>query len=203
MITPSANILLMVRELLGVSVMRMYKYLKVPASTYISYENMQYNPNSSFLKLYRDKLGVNLSESIRKDKICYADFSIMEKVLRDPTLHYNIPVYLYHTIQDVLFGQYYVPPSFKIVYARTALQSLCLRVKERFIFCRPTYKIIPGFEYLVILKDGTDVFSNNPKALSEDTFRMYVIINELTEEEVMEKCIESGVFSLQRGLYEY
>jgi hypothetical protein len=189
MITPGANILLMVRELLGVSVMRMYKYLKVPASTYISYENKQYNPNAYFLKLYRDKLGINLSVSIKRNEICYDDFSKMQQVLKDPALHYNIPVYLYHTIQDVLYGEYYIEPSFKMVYPGVEVQSVCLRVKERFIICRVTSKVVADNEYLVVMKDGKDMFTTDPLLLENEIYKMYMISKELMEEEVIDRCI--------------
>jgi hypothetical protein len=189
MLTSDANILLMVRELLGVSVMRMYKYLKVPASTYISYENKQYNPNASFLKLYRDKLGINLSASIKRNEICYDDFSKMQQVLKDPALHYNIPVYLYHTIQDVLYGEYYIEPSFKIVYPGVAVQSVCLRVQDRFIICRGTTKVVAGNEYLIVKKDGKEMFTTNPLLLEDEIYKIYTIRKELTEEEVIDRCI--------------
>jgi hypothetical protein len=181
MVTP----LLMVRELLGVSVMRMYKYLKVPASTYIAYESNQYNLSASFLQLYRDKLGINLSASIRKNKICYDNFSKMQQALKDPALHYNIPVYMYNTIQDVIYGEYYVEPAFKIIYAGVAVKSICLRVKDGFIICRATSKVVAGNKYLVVTKDGKDLFTTDPLLLEDEIHKMYVISKKLTEEEVL------------------
>jgi hypothetical protein len=185
MVTP----LLMVRELLGVSVMRMYKYLQIPASTYIAYESNQYNLSASFLQLYKEKLGVNLSASIRKNKICYDNFSKMQQALKDPALHYNIPVYMYNTIQDVIYGEYYVEPAFKIVYAGVEVKSVCLRVKDGFIICKATSKAVAGKEYLVVTKDGRDLFTTDPLLLEDEIYRMYAISKKLTEEEVFDKSV--------------
>jgi hypothetical protein len=185
MITP----LLMVRELLGVSVMRMYKYLQIPASTYIAYENNHYNLSASFLQLYRKKLGVNLSASIKKNKICYDNFSRMQQAFKDPTLHYNIPVYMYHTIQDVIYGEYYIQPSFKIVYAGAPVKSVCLRVKDRFIICKATTRAVAGEEYLVITRKGKDLFTTDPLSIEDKIYRMYMISKELTEKEVLDRCV--------------
>ncbi len=180
MVTP----LLMVRELLGVSVMRMYRYLQIPASTYIAYESNQYNLSASFLQLYKEKLGVNLSASIKKNKICYDNFSRMQQALKDPALHYNIPVYMYNTIQDVIYGEYAIEPAFKIVYAGIPVKSICLREKEGFIICKATTKTVAGKEYLVVTKNGKDLFTTDPLLLKDEIYRMYVISKKLTEEEV-------------------
>jgi|GEM_PF-3436039 len=185
MVTP----LLMVRELLGVSVMRMYKYLKVPASTYIAYESNQYHLSASFLQLYKDKLGVNLSASVRKNRICYNNFSKMQQALKDPALHYNIPVYMYNTIQDIIFGDYYIEPAFKIIYAGAAVRSICLHVRDGFIICKATSKVIAGNEYLVVTKDGRDLFTTDPLSLEYEIHRMYVIGKKLTAEEVFDRSI--------------
>jgi hypothetical protein len=178
----NTNILLMIREQLGVKVMRMYKYLKVPASTYISYETMLYEPNASIRQVYRDKLGINLTESIRKSRICYSDVSKWKAALRDPALHHTIKVYFYHTIQDMLYGEHLIMPDFKFLYPGTEVHSICVRVQEKFVVCRNTFMNTPGNSYLVVGKDGREEITN--EFSRDDIYKAFVISREFSEEEL-------------------
>lgn len=134
--TPLIEILVSIRKKLGMSMDEMSDFLKIPSSTYKTYERGKTKLKTDLFSLYEEKIGIDLWNSHKTAKICFTDAREKLKSLRSElSTDIKIDVYLTQTIREVVYSKKSLKPDFKIKYPGVKYPSFIVRIEIGFVIC--------------------------------------------------------------------
>jgi hypothetical protein len=175
----------------------MSDFLKIPSSTYNTYESGKSTPKTNLFDLYEEKTGIDLWKSYKIGIISFNDSGEKMKSIQDERSTIEVDVYYDHTIEDIVYKKKSLIPAFKITCPGARPHSFCVRIGNEFFICRQINKtrMSRRNEYLLVMeKDGqikTGPFYTTKTAITE-VFKAFIISHKLTEEKLMERMLSEN-----------